>query len=67
VLATCFVAGFFSASCSALKTEATCSSKMSVDLQQSTWCFIPEDRTSAVRTLCCVYVFQPFSYATNIS
>jgi hypothetical protein len=36
-------------SCSAyfstLKMEAICSSKTSVDFQQTTWCYIPEDST----------------------
>jgi hypothetical protein len=27
------------------KMKATCSSEMSVDIEQTTWCYIPEDRT----------------------
>jgi hypothetical protein len=30
---------------STLKTEAICSSETSVDFQQTTWCYIPEDST----------------------
>jgi hypothetical protein len=28
-----------------LNVEATCSSETSVDFQQATWCYIPQDRT----------------------
>jgi hypothetical protein len=28
-----------------LKMDVTCSSEMSVDIQQTTWCYIPEGRT----------------------
>jgi hypothetical protein len=30
---------------STMKIEAICSSETSVDVQQTTWCYIPEDRT----------------------
>jgi hypothetical protein len=43
LLATCFHAGFLS-HFSTSKMEATSSSEKMVDLQWTTWCYIPEDR-----------------------
>jgi hypothetical protein len=41
----------------ALKMEVTCSSETSADFQQTTWCYIPDNRTihnTAVRTSNCM-------------
>jgi hypothetical protein len=44
MLATCFMLVFCLASESTLKMEATCSSESCVDYQQTTLCYVPEDR-----------------------
>jgi hypothetical protein len=42
-LATCFTLVSCLANSSSLKLEATCSSETSVDFQQTTWSYIPQD------------------------
>jgi hypothetical protein len=44
LLATCFYAGFLLSLFLTLKTEATCSSETSFGIQQTAWCYIPEDK-----------------------
>jgi hypothetical protein len=59
LLATCFMLISCSANSSALKMEVTCSSEMSVNIQLTIWCYIPEDRT-----LHKIFVFKTFLFLT---
>jgi hypothetical protein len=50
---------------STLKMEATGSSEMSADFQQTTWRYISEDRTVIGCVLFVIYWPRPVYYATN--
>jgi hypothetical protein len=51
VLSACFLLVWCLGYQSTLKQEAMCSSKTMTDFQQTTWYYIPEDRTLCIH--CC--------------
>jgi hypothetical protein len=45
LLVTCYMLIPYLAYCSTLKVEATAFSEMSIYLERTAWCYIPEDKT----------------------